>query len=48
VIDGVTITPLQTFADHRGKVMRMLRNDMSVFERFGEIYFVAREESLTD
>jgi len=39
MIDGVVITPLNQFADHRGKVMHMLRNDSSVFKSFGEIYF---------
>ncbi len=39
MIDGVVITPLRQFADERGKVMHMLRNDSPVFDSFGEIYF---------
>ena len=39
MIDGVTITPLRQLFDERGKVMHMLREDSSVFSRFGEIYF---------
>jgi len=38
-IDGVKITPLRKIADERGAVFHMLRNDSSVFESFGEIYF---------
>ena len=39
MIDGVIVTPLKQFFDERGKVMHMLREDSSVFSRFGEIYF---------
>lgn len=39
MIDGVIVTPLQQIFDERGKVMHMLREDSSVFSRFGEIYF---------
>ncbi|MGB0681387.1 MAG: dTDP-4-dehydrorhamnose 3,5-epimerase family protein [Magnetovibrionaceae bacterium] len=39
MIDGVVITPLNQFADERGKVMHMLRSDADHFESFGEIYF---------
>ncbi len=39
MIDGVVLTPLRQIFDERGKVMHMLREDASVFSRFGEIYF---------
>lgn len=39
MIDGVVLTPLRQIFDERGKVMHMLREDSSVFSRFGEIYF---------
>lgn len=39
MIDGVILTPLRQIFDERGKVMHMLREDSSVFSRFGEIYF---------
>lgn len=39
MIDGVIITPLKQICDERGKIMHMLRNDMDVFDSFGEIYF---------
>lgn len=39
MIDGVKITNLKQIHDERGKVMHMLRNDDSIFENFGEIYF---------
>ena len=35
-IDGVTITPLSQIIDERGKVMHMLREDSSIFKRFGD------------
>lgn len=38
-IHDVTITPLRRIPDERGAVLHMLREDSSVFERFGEIYF---------
>lgn len=39
MIEGVIITPLKQFSDERGKVMRMLSREDSVFREFGEIYF---------
>ena len=39
MIDGVILTPLRQIFDERGKVMHMLREDSSIFTRFGEIYF---------
>ena len=39
MIDGVIVTPLRQIFDERGKVMHMMRQDSSVFTRFGEIYF---------
>jgi dTDP-4-dehydrorhamnose 3,5-epimerase len=39
MIDGVVLTPLKQIFDERGKVMHMLREDSTVFSRFGEIYF---------
>ena len=39
MIKGVVLTPLRQVFDERGKVMHMLREDSSVFSRFGEIYF---------
>ena len=39
MIEGVVITPLQQFADERGKVMKMLSKNDLVFSDFGEIYF---------
>jgi dTDP-4-dehydrorhamnose 3,5-epimerase len=39
MIDGVLVTPLRVFADHRGSVMHMLRADAPHFVSFGEIYF---------
>lgn len=39
MIDGVILTPLKQIFDERGKVMHMLREDSSVFSKFGEIYF---------
>ena len=39
MIEGVVVTPLRQIFDERGKVMHMLREDSSVFSRFGEIYF---------
>ena len=39
MIDDVKITPLKQITDRRGKIMHMLRNDSSIFEKFGEIYF---------
>ncbi len=38
-IDGVVITPLKQFRDHRGAVMHMIRADSPQFKSFGEIYF---------
>ena len=39
MIDGVILTPLRQIFDERGKVMHMLREDSTIFTRFGEIYF---------
>jgi dTDP-4-dehydrorhamnose 3,5-epimerase len=39
MIEGVLINPLEQILDERGKIMHMLRNDDSHFEKFGEIYF---------
>ena len=39
MIEGVKITKLKIISDQRGKVMHMLRNDSSIFQKFGEIYF---------
>lgn len=39
MIEGVTVSPLKQIFDERGKVMHMLREDSSIFSRFGEIYF---------
>lgn len=39
MIDGVLIHPLKQIPDERGKIMHMLREDDTHFERFGEIYF---------
>ncbi len=39
LIYGVEIHPLKIFRDDRGAVMRMMRRDDPVFDRFGEIYF---------
>ncbi len=39
MIDGIIVTHLRQIHDERGKVMHMLRNDASVYEKFGEVYF---------
>lgn len=39
MIEGVIIKELKQIADERGKVMHMLRADVSHFQKFGEIYF---------
>lgn len=38
-IEGVVITPLRRLPDERGTIMHMMRNDSTVFTKFGEIYF---------
>ena len=38
MIEGVKITPLQIIPDERGMILKMLRNDDSIFNGFGEIY----------
>jgi len=38
-IDGVTIKQLKKIFDERGAIFHMLRQDDSLFEKFGEIYF---------
>jgi len=39
VIGGVVVTPLRQFCDERGKVMKMISREDSVFREFGEVYF---------
>ena len=39
MIQDVTVTLLKVIEDGRGRVMRMMRRDDAVFERFGEVYF---------
>ena len=39
MIEGVKIIPLKTFSDERGKVMHMVKNTDSFFDKFGEVYF---------
>ncbi|WP_094228677.1 dTDP-4-dehydrorhamnose 3,5-epimerase family protein [Methanolobus psychrotolerans] len=39
MIEGVQIIPLAIIPDERGMILKMLRNDDSVFQEFGEIYF---------
>ena len=39
MIEGVELVPLSQFHDERGKVMHMLRDTDSHFNKFGEIYF---------
>jgi dTDP-4-dehydrorhamnose 3,5-epimerase len=39
VISGVVVTPLRQFCDERGKVMKMISREDSVFREFGEVYF---------
>lgn len=39
MIEGVVIKELKQIPDERGKIMHMLREDDSHFEKFGEIYF---------
>ena len=34
----VKVTPLK-IEDDRGKLLHMMKTDMNIFERFGEIYF---------
>lgn len=38
-IEGVVVTPLKRIPDERGAILHMLRDDSTLFERFGEIYF---------
>lgn len=38
-IEGVIIQNLKIISDNRGSVLHMLRNDSSLFNVFGEIYF---------
>jgi dTDP-4-dehydrorhamnose 3,5-epimerase len=38
-IEGVSIMPLNVFADERGAVLHMMRNNHPWFVRFGEVYF---------
>lgn len=39
MIEGVIVTSLRQIRDDRGKVMKMLSRDDTVFREFGEIYF---------
>ena len=39
MIEGVIITPKKQIEDDRGKIMHMMRNDDSIFQKFGEVYF---------
>ncbi len=39
MIKDVVLTELKQFKDDNGKVMQMLRNDSTMFRKFGEIYF---------
>ena len=39
MIEGISVIPLRTIPDERGKIMHMLRADEPHFEKFGEIYF---------
>lgn len=41
-----TLTPLKKFEDERGKVLQMLREDSTLFKRFGEIYFSFSNEKV--
>jgi len=41
MIDGVEINQLDIIPDERGLILKMLRNDDSFFQDFGEIYFSA-------
>jgi dTDP-4-dehydrorhamnose 3,5-epimerase len=47
VISGVVVTPLRQIFDERGKVMHMLREDSTLFSRFGEIYFSCTHPGVT-
>jgi dTDP-4-dehydrorhamnose 3,5-epimerase len=39
MIEGVQITSLAMIPDERGMILKMLRNDDSAYQEFGEIYF---------
>ena len=38
-IDGVKIITKKVISDDRGKILHMLKNDDSEYQKFGEIYF---------
>ena len=38
-IEGVIIQQLKQIADKRGSVLHMIKNDSSLFKKFGEVYF---------
>lgn len=38
MIKGVKIKKLKLFVDERGRLMEILRQDDSIFERFGQVY----------
>ena len=39
LLDGVNLTPLGKFADERGMLLHMMKNNFDVYDKFGEIYF---------
>ncbi len=39
MIEGVKIISLPIISDERGMILKMMRNDDSYFENFGEIYY---------
>jgi dTDP-4-dehydrorhamnose 3,5-epimerase len=39
MIQGIKINPLAIIPDERGMILKMLRNDDTFFQEFGEIYF---------
>ena len=41
MIDGIVITPLKIIPDERGMILKMMRNDDTSYQNFGEIYFSA-------
>jgi len=38
-IEGVIIQQLKQITDKRGSVLHMIKNDSSLFKKFGEVYF---------
>jgi dTDP-4-dehydrorhamnose 3,5-epimerase len=41
LIDGVRTKKLSVFADERGRLMEMLRNDDDLFLKFGQVYLTS-------